>query len=785
MKYFFIIYTIFLTISGFSQENEQTVKGKIIDKQTQNPLIGATITVKNSNPVIETIADIDGYFKIKNLKIGRYDFIVSYIGYNEAIINNVLVTTGKEVVLNIELQENVEALQEIIVTSGNKNEAINRLTTISARTFSVEETERYAGSRADPARMASNYAGVVGGGDMRNDIIVRGNSPAGILWRMDGLEIPNPNHYSFAGTSGGLFSMLNNNLLSNSDFLTGAFPAEHGNKNAAVFDLKMRNGNSEKREYVAQIGLNGLELGAEGGFSKNNHFSYLINYRYFSLKPAKMLGLDFKSSGIPNFQDFSFKLNFPVKKIGKITIFGIGGTSTLSLLNSERDPEDWDAANNDDITFGSNTGFVGLTHLYIFNNKSYGKFGLLFAGSQVSVFREFVFINKLPMLKENLKMNNSYLIFKYEYNYKLSAKNFIKTGLIYQPKQYDLFQKEMDDNDTSIYHTHFDDNGKTALYQAYTTWQFRPTNKMTVNSGVHFQYLLINNSYAVEPRFGIKYQIADNKKIAFGYGLHNQMQPMIFYTRNYTNLSGQTIQTNKNLDFSKSHHFILGYDQSFTNNLRLKTEIYYQHLFNIPVSETYPFFSSVTQGAEFSFWVPDSLKNTGTSKNYGIELTFEKFFSKNYYFLLTTSVFESKFTGGNGQKYYSPFSLGYVANLLLGYELPIGKTKTKALIFDFKTTTAGGKRYIPIDIEKSKEYDKEILDTEQAYNKQFNNFLKTDIKISYRSNRKKSTHFIFIAVDNLFNNQNMLLINYNKDTQQIDETYQLGLFPYFGYRLQF
>jgi len=782
-KLFLAVILLLVNLNINAQSLSQNVKGLVIDKQTKIPLIGATIVLKDSQPLNGTTTDVDGYFKIGDIEVGRKDFIVNYIGYNEAIIKNILINSGKEVFLNIELQENAVNLNEIVISANKKNEAINKMASISARTFSVEETGRYAGSRADPARMASNYAGVVGGGDMRNDIIVRGNSPSGVLWRMEGLEIPNPNHFSFAGTSGGIFSMLNNNLLSNSDFITSAFPAEYGNKNSAVFDLKMRNGNSEKREYVFQAGLNGLEFGAEGGFSENSRASYLINYRLLSMKPAKKIGINFKSSGIPNFQDLSFNINIPTKKHGIISIFGIGGTSTLSILDSERNAEDWEATDNDDITFGSNTGFVGLSHSYIFNKKTYGKFSYLMAATKINSLREYVYLDKDPKLKENLKLNNYYYTFKYEINHKFSSKHFIKYGISFQPKIYDFYQKELDEKDSTIYHNNFDEKGNTSIIQSYASWQYRPTNELTFNTGLHFQYLALNGSFVLEPRVGMKYQISEDKTIALGYGLHSQMLPMIYYTRNFTNSKGLVQQTNKGLDFSKSHHLVLGYDQSFGSDIRVKAEIYYQRLFNIPVSKKHPFYSTVTQGAEFSFWVPDSLKNTGSGQNYGVELTLEKFYSNNYYFLITASLFESKFKGESGKEYNSPFSLGYVGNILLGYELKT--SKSNALIFDFKTTISGGKRYIPIDLEKSIKKGEEVRDFDNAYNSRFSNFLKTDVKLSYRINKKKATHFIFIAVDNIFNNKNTLTKNYNNSTKKIQDTNQIGIFPYGGYRLQF
>jgi len=783
IKQFAILIMVLFYLSITAQTYKQNVKGIVIDKQTKISLIGATIIIQNSNPLTGTTSDANGYFRLDNINVGRYDFSIKYIGYNEAIIKNILVTSGKEIFLNVELQQNATDLNEIVISANKKNDAINKMASISARTFSVEETGRYAGSRADPARMASNYAGVVGGGDMRNDIIVRGNSPTGILWRIEGLEIPNPNHFSFVGTSGGIFSMLNNNLLSNSDFITSAFPAEYGNKNSAVFDLKLRNGNSEKREYVFQAGLNGLEFGVEGGFSKNERASYLINYRLLSMKPAKRIGINFKSSGIPNFQDFSFKLYIPTEKSGVFSVFGIGGTSTLSILDSERKPEDWEATDNDDITFGSNTGFVGLTHAYIFNKKTYGKFSYLMAATKINTLREYVYLDKNPKLKENLKLNNYYFTFKYELNHKFSPRHFIKSGISYQPKIYDFYQKELDEKDSTLYHINYDEKGNTSIIQSYASWQYRPTNELTINTGIHFQYLTLNGASSLEPRLSLKYQISKGKTFALGYGLHSQTLPMIYYTHNYTSSTGKVQQTNKNLDFSRSHHLVTGYDQAFGNNFRIKAEVYYQKLFNIPVSKKYPFYSTVTQGAEFSFWVPDSLKNSGTGKNYGLELTFEKFYSNNYYFLITASFFESKFKGGTNQEYSSPFSLGYVGNVLFGYELNI--IRSNALIFDFKTTMSGGKRYIPIDLNKSIEMGKEVRNFDNAYKSRFNDFLKTDIKISYRINKKKSTHFVFIAIDNVFNNKNVLTKNYNNATKKVQDTYQIGIFPYGGYRVQF
>jgi len=267
-------------ISAFAQNNEykQTIRGTVIDKLTQTTLPGATVIILNTDPLLGTTSDMDGAFKIENIPLGRQSIQISFIGYNSRTISNLNLTAGRETVVIVELEEQVQKLDEVVISAKQpKDQAINEMATVSARSFTVEETERFAGSMGDPSRMAANYAGVSMTNDSRNDIIIRGNSPMGVLWRLDGVEIPNPNHFGAAGTTGGPVSMLNNNMLSNSDFFTSAFPAEYGNAMSGVFDLNMRSGNNQKREYVGQVGFNGFEFGAEGTFKKGGKGSYIAN----------------------------------------------------------------------------------------------------------------------------------------------------------------------------------------------------------------------------------------------------------------------------------------------------------------------------------------------------------------------------------------------------------------------------------------------------------------------------------------------------------------------------
>ena len=258
----------------------QTIRGTVIDDQTKTTLPGANIIVVNSNPLIGTVSDANGNFALEKVPVGRHDLMASYMGYKTISIPNLIITSAKEFVVEIKLEEEINTIEEVKVIAHNKKDALNTASTVSARSFTIEETLRYAGSMGDPSKMAANYGGVVSVDDGRNDIIIRGNAPGGLLWKLEGIQIPNPNHFSTYGTTGGPVPIINQHNLANSDFFTGAFPAEYGNATAGVFDLRMRNGNHQKHEFTFQFSFMGTELGIEGPITKKSKSSYLFNYRY-------------------------------------------------------------------------------------------------------------------------------------------------------------------------------------------------------------------------------------------------------------------------------------------------------------------------------------------------------------------------------------------------------------------------------------------------------------------------------------------------------------------------
>lgn len=784
MRRIALVLSLLLSAFAYTQNITQTIRGTIVDKETFQPLIGAKVILIGSDPLIGSVTDLDGKFRLDSVPVGKQSILVKYVGYDDYVQSNIEVGP-KEIILNIEVVESVKMMNKVDVVAKKKGETINKMATVSIRSFSIEESNRYAGSLNDVARMARNYAGVQGADDSRNDIIIRGNSPTGLLYRMEGLDIPNPNHFARFGTTGGPVSMLNNNVLANSDFLTGAFPAEYGNAVAGVFDLKMRTGNNEKHEFMFQFGFNGAEAMAEGPISRKTGASYLINYRYSTLKLFQLMGINFGSTALPNYQDASFKFNFPHKK-GVTSIWGVGGFSNIDILAENVDSTDLYAIDKSNTRFDSKMGVVGLTHKHRLDKKSYLRLSAGFHSSLNFIKNDTVddyFENPFETYLSNTTISKQST--DIYYNRKFNAKHTLKIGF-----HSDFFFMDMNDSAWSYmnkeYYTIRDFKGNTFLWQPYVQHQWRPFQRTTINLGFHLQGLSHTGEVAPEPRLGVAFTLTEKDRLSIGYGLHSQAQPLEMYFQN-TSIGSWTTQTNRNVGFTKSHHLILGYQHRFPWGVNFKTEAYYQYLFNVPVESQSSAFSMLNFGAAFDTTTPDSLVNNGTGRNYGIEFTLEKYLDKGFYFMITSSFYQSFYTPSNGIEYHSAFDGLFTFNALSGYEYKFkqGKRTQASMTFDLNFTLNGGKRYTPVLIAESDLAGVEIKDWTQAYSKNYQNYIRGDFKVGFKMVGKNITQQWSVDLQNFTNKRNIFLQEYDPEAKQMQTTYQTGFLPIVQYRLYF
>ncbi len=777
-----IIFLIALPHLLSAQNNTQNIRGVVIDKLSQSPLVGVVIQITSIQKGVSS--DANGNYAILSIPPDRYDVTASYVGYKTVHIPNVIVTSGKEVIIDIAMEESYKQIGEVVVKANNKEGTINKLASVSARTFSMEEVNRYAGGRSDPARLAANFAGVSAPDDSRNDIVIRGNSPVGVLWRIDGMNVTNPNHFASVGTTGGAVSALNTNLLKNSDFLTSAFPAEYGNATAGVFDLGFRNGNNKKSETTIQVGvITGLEATTEGPFSKKSDASYLVGYRYALAGVAQTLGVDIGTTATPSYQDLSFKFNSGSTKFGKFSLFGILATSTIEIGGGSSNTL---YGNGNQVDFASKIGILGLNHIKQINPNSFVSTtaGLNYSSTDQTGYSFDQPSNTSFIKEENTVAKTGYTISSI-YNSKLNARLFFKAGIQHEIIGLDLFYKTKN-MILDSYKQIWDYNSTANFTQAFAHLKYNITEKLDMNAGLHSQYFFLNNSNAIEPRLGLTYFLNAKSTINFGYGLHSQMQPINVYFLQSTDANGTIVYNNKNLDFTKSHHLVLGYNIQPFNDWRIKTEVYYQSIYNVPVTSFSSSYSMLNTGSTFKTDLQDSLVNNGTGENYGIELTLEKFFSKGYYGLFTSSIYSSKYIGSDGIERNTAFNGKYVFNVLAGKEWKVGAQKRNKLSADIKFTNAGGRAYTPIDLTASNATGREQLSSD-AYSSFYDIYYRIDVKAGFvlNSKKRKIAQTFSLDLQNVTDHDNVFSVSYDDRMQNISTTYQLGFFPNVIYKLQF
>ena len=776
--FFLAILSFFIVTEIAAQQPKQCIRGTVSDNSSNSPIPFATVVILHSDPVLGVITDTAGNFRINNVPVGRYDIQVSFIGYEPSIIREVNVISAKETILNLSLKENSVTLKEVVVTPNvNKEQPLNALSTVSARMLSVDEAKRFAGGFDDPARMASSFAGVASGnGD--NGIVIRGNNPKFFQWKMEGVEIPNPNHFAdLASFGGGALTALSSQLLANSDFFTGAFPAEYGNALSGVFDILLRNGNNEKRENTFQAGIIGIDAASEGPLKKNGRSSYIFNYRYSTLGLIMPL-LPKTTDGI-TYQDFAFKINVPTKKAGTFSFWGIGlldhsgatekTDSTKWVYNSDRENQDA----NQYMTA------AGITHKYYFKKNIYLKTSLASTVSGIDFSIDNLNADLILKPKSNISNRNWNFVLSSFLNTKLSARHTNKTGIVATGLMYDiLLENALHPNEPLS--TLIDETGFSSLISAFTESSINLTDHLFMNIGLNSQVFTLNKHYTVEPRLGFKWQFAPMQSLGLAYGMHSRLERLNYYFTK--DLSNNNELYNKNLDFSKAHHFVMSYDLSINEYAHFKIEAYYQHLYSIPVVDKTSF-SFINLQADWFF--NSKLQNSGSGRNYGLDLTMEKYLERGFYFMITASLFDSKYKGGDNIWRDTRFNKNYLLNFLTGKEWQTGKNRQNVFSANIRLGYQGGNRYIPVDESKTFASGRVVYDDTKAYTKQWPSAVLAHCTVSYKINKKKTTHEFAVKIMNATKQKDYYGFQYNYLKNSIDENSKVIFFPNISYKIEF
>jgi hypothetical protein len=759
-----------------AQQLSQTVRGTVLDKDTQMPLLGATVIRISSSEQKGTITDINGNFVLSNVPVGRHSFKISYIGYMPYVINEVYVSSGKEVFLLVELVESVTKLDEITVKpTVQKDESLNYMASVSARVFSIEEAKRYAGGFDDPTRLVSAFAGVSAPQVESNGISVRGNAPSMVQYRMEGLEIENANHFEGGDLLGGGFvSLFSSHMLGNSDFLTGAFPAEYGNALSAVFDMNMRVGNNSKNEHAVQVGIMGVDVASEGPFRKGGNASYLFNYRYSTF--GLLQGLLPEGEGLPVYQDFNFKTNFPTK-YGVFTLWGSAAIDDFNL-KAKTDSAEWNMEiKREEINADFLPVTTGLTHKYLLKNNAYINTSLLYEYYKRT--DKVQWLNNDLLLYDESKIDyrtNNFTVSSI-INKKFSAKHTNRTGFVYKLYNFDINNYSSTERLQPMKLVN-SSNGNSALLRAFSQSKTSLSNRFTINTGVHFQMFTLNNKYTVEPRLGLQYKVSDRATLSAAYGHHSKLQKL----EHYFVLTADGDKPNEDLDFTKAQHFVLGFDYKLTSNTRIKIEPYYQILSDIPVIENSSF-AVINLQDSHSFY--ESMINDGTGTNIGVDFTLERFLDKGFYYLATASIFDSKYTGGDGIERNTIFNGNYVANVLGGKEWTVGKMKNNQLGLNGRFYLIGGSRTSPVNEVESIIKQRVIYDDSKLYEEKFPATSRLDITVSYTINKPKHSSTFSLQLLNALGSVITTSQEFNYVDNKVEEFKGTSMLPNLSWKIEF
>lgn len=757
----------------------QNIKGIVKDAASGCPIPYANVTLSNTNPQIGITSDSMGCFRFNNIPVGRYDIQVSYLGYESAVVKQTLLTSAKEVYCDIALSESFRKLGEVVVCAKvNKERPLNSMALTGGRMISVEEANRFAGGLDDPARLATSFAGVARTPGT-NAIAIRGNSPQFLQWKMEGIEIPNPTHFAdVAGVGGGLFSGLSSQVTGNSDFFNGAFPAEYTNALSGVFDISIRNGNNEKYEHAVQIGLLGISFASEGPVGRKAGSSYIFNYRYFA---TKQMGAFTDNTGI-SFQDLAFKLNFPTRKTGTFSVWGIGllDMNQDDALKNCSEWETFDDRQKSETTIAKVAG--GITHRYNSANDSYFKTSLAATYS-----------DSRPKLEQLPGQNSSYYLPVVDmknthidialnscFNKKYSSRHTNRSGIAITGLLYDLdFNLSPNFGQNMSMQKIVKGNGKAMVLSAYSHSIFKLADEWTAGVGVNAQFFTLNSNWTIEPRLALKWSFKPKQSISLAYGLHSRREKLDYYYIRTIETGDKEV--NKNLDYAKAHHWMLTYDLGIAENIHLKIEPYYQALYDVPV-EPGTSFSIINHD---SYYLDRQLVNKGKGRNYGIDITLERYLNKAYYYMFTGSIFKSEYLGGDHIWRDTRLARGYIVNALGGKEWMWGKKQQNIFNLNLRLSYQGGDHYTPVK-EAASIINKDIVyDETKAYSQQFSPALTMDLGISYKLNKKHISHEFGLQLLNLTGYTGQHGYQYNEKLNGIEKIKMSDILPNVSYRIQF
>jgi CarboxypepD_reg-like domain len=742
----------------------QTLRGRVSEDLSEKPIASVNIVLLPDNQGIST--DAKGNYRIENVKTGRHQLKISAIGYETVLLSELLVESGKEVIMDVKLRIGTTEIPQIVIAADQNSREIAP----TSQLITIEQVLRYPATFNDPARLAAFLPGVASDNDAANHISIRGNSPNSMSWRIENAEIVNPNHLTNAGTAsdlpvqnGGGVNVLSAQMLGTTRFLAGAMPAGYGNSVAGLFDMRLRNGNNEKLEGVVQLGLIGLEAALEGPISKKNGSSFLMNYRYSTVGLLAKMGVPLGDE-TTDFQDFAATLNFPTKKMGTFKPFFVIGESHNyhAALKSELWKDDKDSK---EIEFNSAMGILGIKHTLNLNKNLAWTTTAAFSTNQSWRIQRIFPITTFHDLYKGMQKTSLHTAFSQV----LSTTQTLNFGA-QLTAQHQWYQSSIIIDAAQV-------RASELLLQPYMNWEKRWTSRFQTVLGMQFSNYFVANQqhYNQEPRLSAQYRIADNQKISVSLASQSKIIPSIQPE------SEVLVHFYPQYGYLKSYNMDINYTYTTNSGHQWQINPFYQWLNGAPITKQGDSFLNFYDGT--TVFNTKELKNTGN--NYGISFQLRKYLDQNYYYLLNTTLLNSTYKAENGNTYPTRWQRPYIFNATGGKEWAFNKKLTHILGVNLHVVTMAGALTNAVDEVASKSsLINTIYDYKNPYSIRLKDYFRTDLRIYWKRNRTHYNSMLSLDIQNATNRLNEQYLYYEHRAQKTTIKTQLGLLPILSYRVE-
>lgn len=766
----------------------QTFRGRVSDADNGIALQGVRVELlltnapsSADNPVVVT--DSTGQFRFSNLTPGPYRCLFSLKGYERRMLEEVSVAAGKEAQVEMSLRRSNTDLPELTITA---NEAGRRTKQpLSEVVLTREQTLRYPATFFDPARLALAAPGVAGTDDQANGMSVRGYSPAGLRWRIEGVDIVNPNHLAGAGTlsdlpapaSGGVL-MFSAQLIDRSALLTGNFPMGYGDATGGIMDMYLRRGNSERREYTLQAGLIGIDLCAEGPFSPRKNASYVANYRYSTVGLLGQMGISFGNEKI-TFQDFSFNTAFSGKKSGQWTVFGMIGQSTNVFRHTEDRTQIAGYKELFDIAYAGKTAIGGFTHWMRIGQRAWIR--TVCAGS-IQENRRTVkpfFADFSQNAAEN--STDRRWAGQTTIQHALNHQNRLRGGLNWSVRAFAGTNRW----EEAIFYT----NRVQWLpfLQPWAGWEWNShQQKTSLKAGLHSHIALFNRRISLEPRLAATQRIGEKWQLAAAWGWHSEALPVWLYSALSLHDQPGTLPY-RQLDLMRSTQSSLRAEYRPGGLWRYSAEVFWRQVRSVPVlAEVRNAFSllNMVEG-QFSD-IP--LSNEGRSRQYGLEAALERRFENGLFWNVNLTLLQADYTGSDGVWRPCRWSTRYISNISGGKEWDIRPRNGYARTFGCSTRFNWREGFWDTPVTTTKNPLNTRIQTtgEVTYSRRLRDFHRLDVRFYWKrhlADRRNS--LLAFDLQNALNTRNIAYYYYDIFTKKPTTRLQLGLIPNISWKMEF